>query len=141
LVGSLAADALRRRVGRQQVGSILLDLAQLLEDRVVLGVRNLGLVENVVSVLVAANQVAQLFDPDRRVDCLFPLRHFVSGASMPLRIFKPTLSNLITSSSSVRVSVLFTTVPDPKAGCVTRSPLAKRCTGGGAGVTSTWRSM
>src|SRR2546426_6980651 len=52
---------------------------------------------------------------------------------MPLRIFKPTLSNLITSSSSVRVRVLLTTVPAPKAGCETRSPLAKRCTGGGAG--------
>src|SRR5438132_14020824 len=91
--------------------------------------------------LVAADQVAQLLDPDRRVDRFLALAHFVSGASMPLRIFSPTLSNLITSSSSVRVSVLLTTVPEPNAGCVTRSPLANLCTVGGAGADSTWRSM
>ena len=79
LVGSLAADTLGRRVRRQQVGSILLDLAQLFEDRVVLGVRSLGLVEHVVGVLVAANQLAQFLYAHRRVNCFFPLRHFVSG--------------------------------------------------------------
>src|SRR5207245_11447159 len=103
----------------------------------VLGVRTIGRVVHVVGVLVAANQFAQFLHAHRRVNCLFPLRHFVSGASIPLRIFKPTLSNLITSSSSVRVSVLLTTVPAPKAGWVTRSPLANLCTGGGAGAAAT----
>src|SRR4030088_1577486 len=135
------ADLLRRRIGRDQVGARLLDLAQLEEQRVVLRVRYLGLVENVVSVLVAADLLTELIDTDRRVDNLLLLGHLLSGASMPLRIFSPALSNLIKSSSSVRVRVLLTTVPAPKAGCFTRSPLAKRWTGGGAGAASTWRSM
>src|SRR6266850_1447872 len=140
LVRGLAADTLCRRVGGQEVRALLLDPAQLEKQRVVLGVGNLGLVQHVVRVLVAADLLAQLFDPDRLVDCLLALAHFVSGASIPLRILRPTLSNLMTSSSSVRVRVLLTTVPAPNAGCLTRSPLAKRCTGGGAGAAWTWRS-
>src|SRR3989442_12864483 len=86
-----------------------------------------------------ADLLAKFFCTRSRVVWLLLfLGHFVSGASMPDRIFKPTLSNLITSSSSVRVRVLLTTVPAPKAGCETRSPLAKRCTGGGGGVASAW---
>src|SRR4029077_19573601 len=116
LLRCLATDALGWRVGRQEVGPRILDAPELEEQRVVLRVRNLRLVEHVVGVLVTSDQVAQVIDPDRRVDAFFSLAHFVSGASMPLRILRPALSNLTTSSSSVRVSVLLTTVPDPKAG-------------------------
>src|SRR5438094_7181363 len=120
------------------------DPVRLQEERVVLGVGDLRSVEDVVSVLVAPDLSAQLLDADGCIDGLaalsFRRRHLVSGASIPLRIFSPTLSNLITSSSSVRVSVLLTTVPAPNAGWVTRSPLENRCTGGGAGAASTWRS-
>src|SRR6184192_2376091 len=141
LVGGLAAHALGRGVRRQQVRPLVLDAAQLQEQRVVLAVRDLRRVEYVVGVLVPPDELAQLLHADRRVDRgLLALRHLVSGANMPLRIFRPTLSNLITSSSSVRVSVLLTTVPAPNAGWLTRSPLANRCTGGGAGAASTCRS-
>src|SRR5207253_3955482 len=114
-------------------------------------------VEHVVGVFVVADLIAQLLRVCRGIVRLrlllgdrahlllgdrrrLLLAHLVSGASMPERIFRPTLSNLMTSSSSVRVSVLLTTVPEPKAGCETRSPLVNRCTGGGAGAASTWRS-
>src|SRR6266550_4984676 len=132
--GVMLSGTLRRRVRGQQVRPLLFDPAKLQEQRVVFGVRNLGLVQDVVGVLVAPDVRAQLVDPDRRVDGPLPLAHFVRGASMPLRILRPTLSNLITSSSSVRVRVLLTTVPGPNAGWLTRSPLVNRCTGGGAGA-------
>src|SRR4029077_16842 len=106
----------------------------------------LGQVEHVIGVLVVAELVPprpprlcgvvhlRLLFRDRGYLLLrdrgrLLLGHFVSGASMPDRILRPTLSNLITSSSSVRVSVLLTTVPEPNDGCETRSPLANLWTG------------
>ena len=92
---------------------------------------------------MAPDLLAQALGPLRHVDGALgalALGHFVSGASMPDRIFSPALSNFTTSSSSVRVRVLFTTVPSRTTGCVTRSPVAKRCTGGGAGAACTCRS-
>src|SRR4029077_17729864 len=85
--------------------------------------------------------LAELDGPGRRIGDLFSLAHLVSGASIPLRIFRPALSNLITSSSSVRVRVLLTTVPGPNAGCLTRSPLVNRCTSGGAGAGAARRPL
>src|SRR5207249_9951948 len=107
-----------------------------------LRIRNLGLVEDEVGVLMTPNLLAQSLRPLLKGSS--PLAgglggdvgptHFERGASMPDRILRPALSNFTSNSSSVRVSVLFTTVPMPNAGCVTRSPGAKRCTGGGAGA-------
>src|SRR5579859_4662475 len=120
---------------------LLLDAPQLQEQAVELRVGDLGRVEHVVRVLVAADLLAQAFGAaDQVAGGFFLLAHLVRGASMPERIFSPALSNFTTSSSSVRVSVLLTTVPEPNDGCVTRSPVANRCTGGGAGAAWTWRS-
>jgi hypothetical protein len=126
---------------------LLFDAAEVQEEGVELGVGDLGQVEHVIRVLVVADLLAQLLRYRGRLGRLrgllgrgLLLGHFVSGASMPERILRPTLSNLITSSSSVRVRVLLTTVPEPKAGWDTRSPLANLCTGGGAGAAWTWRS-
>jgi hypothetical protein len=56
----LAADALRRRVGREELGVGCLDRAQLVEQRVVLVVADLRIVEDVVAVAVVVQLVAQL---------------------------------------------------------------------------------
>jgi hypothetical protein len=56
----LAARSLRGRVGREQLGVLGLDRAQLVEQRVVLVVGDLGVVEDVVAVAVVAQLVAQL---------------------------------------------------------------------------------
>src|SRR5258706_16428844 len=119
---------------------LVLQPPELQEESVELGVRDHGPVEHVVGVLVLADLLAQLTRPGGGVDRLFALAHLVSGAIMPDRILSPTLSNLMTSSSSVRVSVLLTTTPLPNAGCDTRSPLEKRWTGGAAGAACTCSS-
>ena len=56
----LAADALRRRVGRQQLGMRRLDRAQLVEQRVVSVVADDRVVEDVVAVAVVGQLSAQL---------------------------------------------------------------------------------
>src|SRR5712691_6755295 len=126
---------------------LLLNAAEVEEEGVELGVGDLGQVEHVVRVLVVADLLAQLLCHGGRLGRLrgllgrgLLLGHFVSGASMPDKILSPTLSNLITSSSSVRVRVLLTTMPLPNAGCDTRSPLENRWTGGAAGAACTWSS-
>ncbi len=55
-----ADDALRRRIGADELGVRRLDRLQLLEQRVVVGVGDLGLIEHVVRVRVMREQVAQL---------------------------------------------------------------------------------
>ena len=60
----LAADALRRRVGRDELGVLGLDRAQLVEQRVVLVVADLGVVEDVVAVAVVVELLAQLGGAD-----------------------------------------------------------------------------
>src|SRR5258706_409279 len=138
-----AANALRRRVGSDEVGPLFLDAAQVQHQRVEFRIRDLRLVENEVSVLVAPDLFTQSLDSALtsplagRPGGDVRLTHFVRGASMPDRILRPDLSNFTSSSSSVRVSVLFTTVPIPNAACVTRSPVAKRCTGGPPGAACT----
>jgi diacylglycerol kinase family enzyme len=57
-----AADALRGRVRRDQVGMPLLQTLQLLHERVVLGVSDLRVVENVILIFVVPQLVAQFFD-------------------------------------------------------------------------------
>ena len=49
-VGRRAADALRGRVGRDELGEALLELAELAHQLVVLGVGDLGVVQDVVAV-------------------------------------------------------------------------------------------
>ena len=63
----LTADPLRRGVWRDQLGMRGLDRAQLIEQRVVLGIADLGIVEDVVAVAVMLQQRAQLSGPSGRV--------------------------------------------------------------------------
>ena len=56
------AHALRRAVGRDQVGELRLEIAQLALEPVVLLVRDLGRGLDVVEVLVPADLLAQLRD-------------------------------------------------------------------------------
>ena len=59
LVGRRRADALRRRVGRHPLWMCRLQLAQLLHEPVVLGVRHLRLIEDVVAVVVLLDLAPQ----------------------------------------------------------------------------------
>jgi hypothetical protein len=56
-------DPLRRRVGCDQVRVLLLERAQLVEEPVVLGVRDLWVVEHVIAVVVVVDVAAQLVEP------------------------------------------------------------------------------
>ena len=60
LVRRRGADALRRRVGRDEVRMLLLERLQLVEEPVVVGVRDLRIVEDVVAVQVVLDLLAQL---------------------------------------------------------------------------------
>ena len=60
LADRLAADPLRRRVGREQLRVLALDRAQLVQQRVVGVVADLGVVEDVVAVAVVGELLAQL---------------------------------------------------------------------------------
>ncbi len=60
LADRLAADALGGRVGCDQLGVLGLDAPQLVEQRVVRVVLDLGVVEDVVAVAVVAELLAQL---------------------------------------------------------------------------------
>ena len=57
-----AADPLRRRVRGDQLGMLGLKRAQLVEERVVLVVADLGIVENVIAIAVMVELTAQLGD-------------------------------------------------------------------------------
>ena len=63
------ADLLRRRVGRDERRELLLETLQLPDERVVVGVADLGIVELVVALVVVADEGSELVDPgcDRRV--------------------------------------------------------------------------
>ena len=63
LVERLGADALRGRVRRPQLRVLGLEVAQLVQQRVVLGVRDLGVVEDVVAVVVVVELPPQLGRP------------------------------------------------------------------------------
>src|SRR5215213_5171687 len=63
LVEGLAPDTLSRRIRRQELRMLLLDPSQLPKQIVVLGVRDLGVVEDVVAVVVVRNLPAQLLRP------------------------------------------------------------------------------
>src|ERR1039458_8696825 len=58
----LAAHALRRRIGRQQFGMLRLQIAQLPHQRVIFGVADFGLVQDIVQALVMAQPFPQLLD-------------------------------------------------------------------------------
>jgi hypothetical protein len=66
----LAADALGRRVGRDQLRMLSLDPAELVDQSVVDIVPDLGVIEDVVAVAVVLEDLAQLGRALRRVDCL-----------------------------------------------------------------------
>ena len=55
----LAADALRGRIGRDQFGMFGLELFQLVHQPVEFRVRDFGIIEHVVAVLVMANIFSQ----------------------------------------------------------------------------------
>ena len=57
-----APDALGRRVGARQLGVLFLQLFELGEDLIVVKIRDLRIGDNIVEVVVTANQPAQLFD-------------------------------------------------------------------------------
>ena len=60
LVRRWRANALRRRVGRDEIGVRLLERDELVVELVVLGVRDLRIVEDVVAVEVVVEDLAQL---------------------------------------------------------------------------------
>src|SRR5207253_10715013 len=68
----LAADALGRRVGRAQLRVLLLDLLQLAKELVVLGVRDVRLVQDVVAMRVVVQELqprsGAFFNPRRGHD-------------------------------------------------------------------------
>ena len=76
-LGGLAAHALGGRVGGDQLGVRGLQLPQLDRQRVEGGVGDLGRVEHVVEVLVAADLLPQFFDPVRGDGCA--IRVFAHG--------------------------------------------------------------
>ena len=127
-VGGRTPDPLRRRVRRDQLRILRLELDQLAEQRIVLGVGDLGMVEHVVLPIRAIDQPAQLEDARLRLlDILDGGTHTLTmGARLTARIFMPTLSNLTMISSSVLVMVLLSTVPRPQARCSRWSPGANR---------------
>jgi len=57
-----AAHALRRRVGRGELRMLRLERMQVPHQRVVLGVTDLRLVQNVIEMFVAPQLFAELFD-------------------------------------------------------------------------------
>ena len=79
----LGADALGRRVGGDQLGVLGLDPAQLVEQRVVLLVADLGIVEDVVAVGVVVEDAAELGGALSRVVLSAP------GRRSPLDLLAP----------------------------------------------------
>ena len=61
-LAGLAADALGGRIGRDQFRMFVFELLQLNHELVEFGVRDFGIVENVVAVFVVADFVPQCFD-------------------------------------------------------------------------------
>src|ERR1700682_3915721 len=132
-VGRRTADPLRGGVGRNQLRVLGLQLHELAKQRVVLGVGDLRLVELVVLSVRALDERAQLEDASLcllQAPTLPPPRgggnghchSLTMGARLTARIFIPTLSNFTMISSSVRVIVLFSTLPCPQERCSTWSP-------------------
>jgi len=65
-----AADALGRRIGRDELRMLALERLELAHEAVELGVADLGVREDVVALLVVADEAPQLLDagPDRGGD-------------------------------------------------------------------------
>ena len=120
-VGGWTTDPLRRGVRRDQLGELRFQLDQLTEQRVVFRVGDLRVIEHVVLAVGAVDEFAQLEDARLRfLDILDGGAHtFTIGARLTARIFIPTRSNFTMISSSVRVIVLFSTVPRPQDRCST----------------------
>jgi hypothetical protein len=78
----LSGHALGRRVRRDELGEALLDLFELPHQPVILGVADLGAVEDVVAVVVIADLGAQLLGPEAGVEKLLLL--FLLGHAMAI---------------------------------------------------------
>ena len=59
-LGGGRADSLRGRVGGDELGVLLLERLQLVEEDVIRGVGDLGVVEDVVAVVVVRDEPPQL---------------------------------------------------------------------------------
>ena len=69
------ADPLRRRVRRDQLGELVLERDQLVDELVVVEVADLWIVEDVVAVAVMVDLLAKLLDPPFRLRELPLLGH------------------------------------------------------------------
>src|SRR6202011_3619785 len=141
-VGGRPSDPLGGGVRRDQLRVLRFQLLQLAEERVVLGVGDLRLVEHVILPVCAVDARAQFQDASLRFlkaptlpsprgggNLANARAHTLTiGARLTARIFMPTRSNLTMISSSVRVIVLFSTLPRPQERCSTWSPGWYRCT-------------
>ena len=68
-------DALRRRVRRDQLGERVLEPAELEDELVVLGVADLGVVQDVIAVGVVVDEFAELLNPNLRLRPLAIVAH------------------------------------------------------------------
>ena len=94
----LGADALGRRVGRDELGVLALDRAQLVEQRVVDVVADLGVVEDVVAVVVVRELLFELVDPahstSRAAGARRRARSYACSVSMPGRSVRSKCSGV-----------------------------------------------
>jgi hypothetical protein len=80
-IGRRPAHALGRAVGRDEVGEARLQLAELANERVVFGVRDLGPRLDVIQILVMVDLLAQLGDALRGVGPRHAPKHNTGPAS------------------------------------------------------------
>lgn len=69
-IGDLPRDPLRRAVRRDEFREPFLEVGQLADQRVVLGIGDLGGVEDVVPIGVVVDGAAQFLDADLRIRAL-----------------------------------------------------------------------
>src|SRR5207244_11705119 len=110
--------------GCEQLGILRLQVDELAEQGDVLGISDLRLVELVILPVRALDEAAQLENASLCFLVGFEggVHTLTMGARLTARIFMPTRSNFTMISSSVRVIVLFSTLPRPQDRCSTGSP-------------------
>jgi hypothetical protein len=84
-LGGRGADALGRRLRRDQLGELVLERAELTDQLVVLGIRDLGVVQDVIAVQVVVDELAELLDPELGLGQV---------ALLLSRLFHPAISRL-----------------------------------------------
>ncbi|GBD46119.1 hypothetical protein HRbin41_00938 [bacterium HR41] len=91
----LPSNTLCRGVGRYELRVLAFERAQLVEQTVVLLVRNLGIVENVVAPIVVADLLAQRFGAPRNLGghasnrCALAMRALCSRLGVASRFLSP----------------------------------------------------